>query len=54
VKNKYKHSSVTGKQSKKEEFLPTIIINRKRRALKPYPYSVGGTAAKVQEFPHMV
>ncbi|XP_015380197.1 PREDICTED: venom protease-like isoform X1 [Diuraphis noxia] len=53
VKNKYRHSSVTGKQSKKEEFLPTIIINRKRRALKPYPYSVGGIPAKVQEFPHM-
>jgi len=54
VKNKYKPSSVGGKPIQKEEFLPTIILNRKRRALIPYPYSVGGTAAKSQEFPHMV
>lgn len=54
VKNKYKPSFVGGKPTQKEDFLPTIILNRKRRALIPYPYSVGGTAAKSQEFPHMV
>jgi len=42
------------KPIQKEEFLPTIILNRKRRSLSPFPYSVGGTAAKLQEFPHMV
>jgi len=45
---------VRGKPTQKEEFLPTIILNRKRRALIPHPYSVGGTPAKPQEFPHMV
>jgi len=45
---------VRGKPIQKEEFLPEIISNRKRRSLIAHPYSVGGTAAKPQEFPHMV
>jgi len=54
VKIKKRTSSVGAKPIHKEEFLPTIILNRKRRALLPHPYTVGGTPAKPQEFPHMV